>query len=233
MNPLSLAVPTKIARRVASLSDNVKFVMPAHWLACWVCLGTLLGIQQTHAQVSTAESVAFELDLRPPGSNPDAVSSGESAWFTLDLALGVSFAESATFILDLREPKDPGYEAWLDLHFTEEEKLIPTVTDEDADPDLDGQDNWFEYIAALDPRDRDSSLKVHYTSRERDYFRFSPISDQLEYTVQYSEDLENWTSFEESRLTMLENEIEVDITGLPEALFHRVLVANPNIVIQE
>lgn len=227
MNLYPLGLRFGVVRRCQANDSASQLTGSVFRVFVTAALSVLFGFQTLSAQVSQAESPEFVLDLRPPESNPDAVSVGESASFALDLAMGLSVGESAAFILDLRPPKDPGFAAWLNLHFSAEELLMPAVTDEVANPDFDGQDNWFEYIARLDPRDPTSYFKIYYTNREFDAVRFGPISEGVTYDFQYSKGLETWNSVESSQLSTVEDEIEVDVSGLPRELFHRVKLSKP------
>ena len=52
------------------------------------------------------------------------------------------------------------YEDWKARHFTAAELLEPTLSGDDADPDLDGHSNYEEFLADTDPRDPDSVLQI-------------------------------------------------------------------------
>ena len=52
------------------------------------------------------------------------------------------------------------YEEWKARHFTAAERLDPSISGDDADPDLDGHTNYQEFLAGTDPRDADSVLRI-------------------------------------------------------------------------
>lgn len=96
-----------------------------------------------------------------------------------------------------------GYAAWKQTRFTSTELAAPAISGDDADPDSDGRVNLLEYAFATDPRLADLApgapravtatdapggpayLELHYTR---------PAGrDDLAYTVEWSDDLANWT----------------------------------------
>jgi hypothetical protein len=52
------------------------------------------------------------------------------------------------------------YADWQARHFSPAELLNPAVSGDDADPDLDGHNNYEEYLADTDPLDPDSVLQI-------------------------------------------------------------------------
>ena len=84
---------------------------------------------------------------------------------------------------------------WLQANFTPTELADPTISGDNADPDHDGIVNELEYAFGLDPKTPSPALLQPQLSADRTQFllTFPAQRSELNYTVQTSTDLQNWT----------------------------------------
>ncbi|MGK0240225.1 MAG: hypothetical protein ACI92G_003710 [Candidatus Pelagisphaera sp.] len=135
-----------------------------------------------------------------------------------------STGKSAPFSLDLSGSTE--YIAWLTEHFTEQQRTDASLIDENADPDGDGQNNGFEFLAKLDPMDSNSRFSLFIGDSSGDYLRIGPIVDGVTYEIEYSADLFQWNSVDSSLHEIIGNELQIDLSSLPENSFYRVSVSD-------
>jgi hypothetical protein len=92
-------------------------------------------------------------------------------------------------------------DTWLSTHFTEEELLDPSISGDDADPDLDSLPNIIEFALGFDPRSPsilftgDASLAFKSSEGQlRLTFSRNPDAFDVTITVEESSDLSDWTA---------------------------------------
>jgi len=116
------------------------------------------------------------------------------------------------------------YPTWLTQYFSAEQIANPDIVGQDADPDLDGLSNFFEYLARLSPLDRSSRLVYTFTENPDALLRISPIANGIPWEVRSSVDLQGWADVSSDFYQVVGNEIQVDLSVfLPSTFFQIVL----------
>ncbi|EDY81096.1 PEGA domain family [Verrucomicrobiia bacterium DG1235] len=124
------------------------------------------------------------------------------------------------------ETEQAEFLTWLAQYFSEEELADASLAGESADPDMDGQANRYEFVARVDPTDRSSLVEVYYVDDSREFMRVSPIVSGLNYDIQYTEGFDNWSSVGSELQEVIEDEIQIDLRGMPEGRYYRVVISN-------
>jgi alpha-L-rhamnosidase len=85
---------------------------------------------------------------------------------------------------------------WLQTNFTTAELADPAISGDNADPDHDGIINEFEYAFGSNPKISSPALLQPQLSADHTQFLVSlpALRSELDYTVQASMDLKNWTT---------------------------------------
>ena len=91
---------------------------------------------------------------------------------------------------------DDSWQVWLEDHFSGEQLSDANFVGDLADPDGDGQNNRFEFLAKMDPMDRESRLRLDFAGESKDWLRLEPVVDGIAYEIQTSDDLVSWNIFE-------------------------------------
>lgn len=150
-----------------------------------------------------------------------------SVIFTDRLYGDESASESEWADLDLRPVS---YVIWLNDFFSGEEIKVVGLTELTADPDLDGQDNYFEYLANIDPTDRMLffALNVVITADSK-ILEFGPVSNNSTYEVQYKANTEPWVSLASDLYSQNGENIQIDITTFSENSLFRIVISNGDV----
>jgi hypothetical protein len=128
-----------------------------------------------------------------------------------------------TFTIQTGDGGDP-YAIWLSQHFTEEERLNVDIVGEGADPDGDDLDNNFEFLAKLDPSDRNSKLRYSYVGDPNQSLTISPVYPGVIFEILSSSDLVNWNTVGPAFYETVGDELQIDLqTFLPSTFFRVVL----------
>jgi hypothetical protein len=92
-------------------------------------------------------------------------------------------------------------DTWLSTHFTEEELLDPSISGDDADPDLDSLPNIIEFALGFDPRSPSilftGAASLAFENSEGQLlltFSRNPDAFDVTITVEESSDLSDWTA---------------------------------------
>lgn len=129
-----------------------------------------------------------------------------------------------------------GKDAWLFTHFTQEQLENPflesSIWGDHADPDDDMQNNYFEYVAGLDPNDSASKFNSNINNSASPgevEISFSPIVSERSYQVVYRSSLGGT----ESPLTPIDQSNDgnsrtiTDSTIVDENRFYRIEISIP------
>lgn len=110
---------------------------------------------------------------------------------------------SADQVLEVIEPESP-YKAWLDGHFSDEERAEEIITGPLADPDSDGMNNIMEFGIGGDPRRAGDSPPIEATRNEKLIkFRRRNLPRGLSVILEKSSDLQDWQTYDSSDLEIL------------------------------
>ena len=115
---------------------------------------------------------------------------------------------------------------WLRIYFSEEDLYDVHLADSEADPDGDGDSNRFEFLAKLDPTDREIRFKITFSGDAREELRIGPVASGVNFETQHSTDLENWTTISSGSYQQVGDEFLVDLRSMPSRSFYRVLLSN-------
>ena len=102
-------------------------------------------------------------------------------------------------------PELGSFEAFKAFFFTEGEILDPIISGQDADPDGDGLSNYFEFLAWLDPTQLDSRVSYEFGFDPSRTLHFSPLFESVNWAIETSIDLLNWTAVSEENYSVVEN----------------------------
>lgn len=134
------------------------------------------------------------LQLQAVGENGDIFShwNGKNAWGTenpLTLQVGSDLEIGAVFV--------SAWEQWIEENFTESGQADPSFIAPDADPFGQGISNLLNFAFGLDPRQPDRTLLPAVTINATGIvltFRRLQINPDLDYIIEYSSDLNSWSS---------------------------------------
>ena len=115
---------------------------------------------------------------------------------------------------------------WLRVYYDEASISDVRVTDSIADSDGDGSSNYFEFLAKLNPIDSDLRFRIYFADEAKEQLRFGPSMDGVSYEIQYSSDLEAWTTIEANLYQPIGEEIQIDTSSIPSPSFYRAIVSN-------
>ncbi|MDQ8205670.1 SUMF1/EgtB/PvdO family nonheme iron enzyme [Pelagicoccus sp. SDUM812003] len=155
----------------------------------------------------------------------------------LSCCLGVRLCQAATaqsttsplnWELTLSELSDlarEAYDLWLAEHLSESQFEQPSFTNLESDPDGDGQSNFFEFVADLNPVDRD--LRFHLEFKEGDVtrLRFWPLREGVSCEIAYSLDGKSWSVLDEDLVSRFGDEAAADVSSLPDGALYSVKLA--------
>lgn len=125
----------------------------------------------------------------------------------------------------------PALNSWRAAHFTAKELANPSVSGDDADPDLDGKTNIEEFLSGTDPRARESYLKIEtaqliLAASPTVKIRFNAAAGKS-YSVQFSDSLQkpNWTKLSDVPSQSLPQAVEVTdpIRSNQQTRYYRVV----------
>lgn len=114
------------------------------------------------------------------------------------------------------------YESWLTQFFTSAESKLYSVSGRGSDPDGDGLNNYFEFIAKLDPTDGADRFKLELMDVARPQLSYGPIKEDVEYELWYSSDLRNWTYADFSYPHFEGDRIVIEAENTGESRYFRV-----------
>lgn len=117
------------------------------------------------------------------------------------------------------------YVAWLEQYFTEEQIQNPDIVGEAVDFDGDKFSNYFEYLAGLDPTDRDSKVGIEYKPGGEGTLVMGPLNEALIWELQSSVDLDLWNTVGEGSYVFSENRIHIGLGSFPEGTLFRLFVS--------
>jgi len=116
--------------------------------------------------------------------------------------------------------------SWLRIYFAEEDLYDVRLADSVADPDGDGDTNEFEFLAKLDPTDREVRFKIYFSGDAREELRIGPVASGVTYETQTSTDLKEWTTIDSNSYQRVGDEFLIDLRSLPSRSFYRVILSN-------
>ena len=131
---------------------------------------------------------------------------------------------SSTFIPIQTFPELGSFEAFLAFFFTEGEILDPIISGQDADPDGDGLSNYFEFLGQLDPTQLDSRVSYEFGFDPSQTLIFSPLFESVNWAIETSIDLLNWTTVSEENYSVVENDVQIDLEAFPPSSFFRLVL---------
>jgi hypothetical protein len=132
-------------------------------------------------------------------------------------------AESEWIELEFRSPE---FLSWLRIYFSEEDLYDVLLADSLADPDGDGDSNEFEFVAKLNPTDREIHFKIYFMGDAREQLRIGPVSSGVTYDTQYSTDLDEWIPISSALYQQVGDEFLIDLSSMPSNTFYRVILSN-------
>jgi hypothetical protein len=130
-------------------------------------------------------------------------------------------AESEWIELEFRSPE---FLAWLRIYFSEDDLYDVHLADSVSDPDGDGDNNEFEFLAKLNPTDSEIRFRVYFEGDAREQLRVGPVSSGVNYQTQFSTDLDVWTTI--NSFQQVGDEYLIDLTSMPSNTFYRVILSN-------
>ena len=117
------------------------------------------------------------------------------------------------------------YMAWLEQYFTEEQIQNPDIVGEGVDFDGDKSSNYFEYLAGLDPTDRNSKVGIEFKPGGQGTLVMGPLNEALIWELQSSVDLDLWNTVGEGSYVFSENRIHIGLGSFPEGTLFRLFVS--------
>ncbi|MDQ8198881.1 hypothetical protein QEH56_12010 [Pelagicoccus enzymogenes] len=113
------------------------------------------------------------------------------------------------------------FSLWLSGYFDSGELQDPNIAGENADPDGDGQDNYFEFLAKFDPSDSSSRLQHRI---QDGVIRFWPVNPGVFWEVRFSDDLQAWNPVDQSVYRFDGDAIEFDVDDSSGSAFYRFIL---------
>jgi hypothetical protein len=121
-------------------------------------------------------------------------------------------------------PDQLDFATWLQLFFSAPEILDLKIAGPDADPDGDKLSNRFEFLAKLSPIDGSSAIDYDFSTDPSENLTVSPLFEGVNWDLQSSPDLQNWTTVPAETYEVDGSEIRVDLESfLPNPFFQVVL----------
>ncbi len=131
----------------------------------------------------------------------------------------------STTRLYFRTSYSGAYVAWLEQYFTEEQIQNPDIVGEGVDFDGDKFSNYFEYLAGLNPTDRDSKVGIEYKHEGEGTLVMGPLNEALIWELQSSVDLDLWNTVGEGSYVFSENRIHIGLGSFTEGTLFRLFVS--------
>ena len=132
-------------------------------------------------------------------------------------------SESDWIELEFRSPE---FLSWLRIYFSEDDLYDVHLADSAADPDGDGDSNHFEFLAKLDPMDRETRFKIYFSGDARKELRIGPVASGVTYETQTSTDLKEWTTISSGSYQQVGDEFLIDLRSMPPKSFYRVILSD-------
>ena len=115
---------------------------------------------------------------------------------------------------------------WLRIYFSEDEIYNARIADVISDPDGDGNQNEFEFIAKLHPSNSEVRFRVSVEGNAGERLRIGPLNSGVTFETQFSTDLIDWVPISLSLYTKIGNEYIINLSSLPPNAFYRVFLSN-------
>ncbi len=118
------------------------------------------------------------------------------------------------------------YVVWLAEFFTMEDLFNVELVAEEGDADSDGKSNRFEYLAALDPTNGEENFRILIDSGDSPSVLISPFKDGVNFQIQKSRDLVNWTSLDANAFERIGESVRLLLDTVDADDFYRVQLLN-------
>lgn len=138
----------------------------------------------------------------------------------------VGYASSTTLSFNTFSSEiEARYASWITEYFDADERMDPAIVGKDADPDGDGQDNYFEFLAKFNPTDAASML---HRTVDGETIKVWPIQDGVYWEFHVSLDLIDWNPLDRSEYRITGDVVEFDIApGLDQSFYRLELLETP------